>query len=87
MKKSILTLLAALPLYAHSQAASSPSLGPGLFLIAFFLLFVFAGFMVLRQVVLWYWKVDKAIKNQDEQTILLKAIYNSIEENNRLTKA
>ncbi|RWU10224.1 hypothetical protein [Pedobacter chitinilyticus] len=87
MKKSILTFLAVLPFYAYSQAASYPSLGPGLFLIVFFLLLVFASFMVLRQVILWYWKVDKAIKNQDEQTIPLKAIYNSIEKNNRLTKA
>ncbi|MBE5322139.1 hypothetical protein IM793_23500 [Pedobacter sp. MR2016-19] len=89
MKKSILTLLALLPLISFGQAYAEPSGTPlGAFLMFLLGLAVFLIiFLALRQVVLWYWKVETLLKNQNEQTRILTSIYNSIEENNRLTQS
>ncbi|KQC00383.1 hypothetical protein AQF98_12925 [Pedobacter sp. Hv1] len=89
MKKTNLTLLALLPLLAFGQAYAEPNtLRAGdIVLFLFGLGICIAVFLVLRQLFLWYWKVEVVIKKQDEQIQLLKSIYNSIEENNRLTQS
>ncbi|TWJ02374.1 hypothetical protein JN11_01346 [Mucilaginibacter frigoritolerans] len=53
------------------QAASSEIVG---YLISavFIILFLFAVFLVTRVLVLWYWKVDVIVRNQEEQTALIK---------------
>ncbi len=69
MKKLTTIFLATTPALGFSQVyTDSPGSSAGgivMFLIglAFFLLI----FLVLRQVVLWYWKIDTIIKNQQEQ--------------------
>lgn len=87
MKKSILTSLLISPLICFGQAY--PDSGSGLGGIIGLIVglgICLAIFLVLRQFVLWYWKVETIIANQQEQTKALQAIYNSIEEQNRLLK-
>lgn len=94
MKKSILTLnLVLLSFITFGQAAgegyrysnNSPGIG-AFFTIGFALLFFVLLFLVFRQVMLWYWKVDKIVKNQEEQNNLLRGIYNTLQENSQKDK-
>lgn len=88
MKKSILTLASILPLFAFGRDAVAENSSPFggmvgvIFVIGVFIIIFFA----LRQVMLWYWKVEIILRKQNEQTILLRSIHKSLEENNRLTK-
>lgn len=36
-------------------------------------------FFVLRSVLLWYWKVDRIVENQERQIELLTAIYKRLD--------
>lgn len=66
MKKISFTFLASLPLLANAQSELGSNFGGligGLFVIGFAVLL----FIVFRQIVLWYWKVDLIIKNQEIQ--------------------
>ena len=89
MKKAILTLLALLPLLAFGQSYADTGNSTAGSIVVFLIGIgiCIAVFLVLRQLFLWYWKVEVIIKKQDEQTQLLRSIYNSIEENNRLTQS
>ncbi|MEJ5993443.1 hypothetical protein WG904_03355 [Pedobacter sp. Du54] len=89
MKRIILTLLALLPLVSFGQAYSEPGNSTAGSIVVFLIGIgiCIAIFLVLRQLFLWYWKVEVIIKKQDEQTQLLRSIYNSLEENNRLTQS
>jgi len=42
-------------------------------LLAFLLVVaIFLGiFLIIRSIMLWYWKIDVIVKNQEEQTMLL----------------
>lgn len=85
MKKILLTLTALFPLLVFGQAyATDSSTASNIFLFFIGIGICVVIFLVLRQLFLWYWKVDVIIKKQDEQTQLLRGIYNSLEENNRL---
>lgn len=44
-------------------------------------------FLALRQIVLWYWKVEIIIQNQQEQTKGIQSIYNLLDENARYSKS
>ncbi|MES2653496.1 MAG: hypothetical protein V4663_17295 [Bacteroidota bacterium] len=89
MKKSSLTSLLSMPLlvFGQSYPEYDSSMLSGIILFLFGLGIFIIIFLVLRQLMLWYWKVEVVLKKQDEQTQLLKSIYNSIEENNRLTQS
>lgn len=89
MKRTLLTILAVLPLLAFGQSYTddnNAALG-SVFVFLIALGISIAIFLILRQVLLWYWKVELALQKQDEQIHLLRSIYNSLEENNRLTKS
>lgn len=89
MKRTILALISLLPLASFAQAytgANDSGIGTSVVGILLGIGICVVIFMVLRQVFFWYWKVEVIIK-QDEQIQLLKGIYNSIEENNRLTQS
>jgi hypothetical protein len=90
MKRTIFTVISLLPLASFGQAyagANDSGIGTSVVGILLGIGICIVIFMVLRQVFLWYWKVEVLIKKQDEQIQLLKGIYNSIEENNRLTQS
>ena len=65
MKKILLLLLSAVPIAAFAQSGETPgaSIIGGIFIIAICIGLFFA----FRGIVLWYWKVDTILKNQEEQ--------------------
>jgi hypothetical protein len=65
MKKTLTTVSVFIPLMGYSQSSANATGGllTGLFIIGISVLVFFA----LRQVMLWYWKVEKVLKNQEEQ--------------------
>ncbi len=70
------------------QAAAGSSLGDNLLVtsiiaIAFFILV----FFLVRSILLWYWKVDVIVKNQETQTDLLQRQNTLIQEQTNLLKA
>lgn len=89
IKRTLLTILTLSPLFTFAQAyaADSNTAIGGLILFLIALGISIGIFLLLRQVLLWYWKVELALQKQDEQIQLLRNIYNSLEENNRLTKS
>jgi len=69
MKKSILTLIAVMPLLALGQAYNSPSTSSGLppiVTILFGFGICLVVFLVLREVMMWYWKINKIIETQEK---------------------
>lgn len=89
MKRTLFTSIALLPLFTFAQSYAddnSTAIG-GLILFLIALGISIGIFLLLRQVLLWYWKVELALQKQDEQIHLLRSIYNSLEENNRLTRS
>jgi len=36
-------------------------------------------FLIIRQLVLWYWKINKIVSNQEEQKVLLERIVKQLE--------
>ena len=75
MKKIIITLAAMLPLAAYAQAApASSDSGWGLITILLVVVLIVAVFLLCREIVCWYWKINKSIANQEEIIRLLKKI-------------
>lgn len=76
MKKHLTSLLLVLPGTVFAQ--SSSGVGEA---IAFIFVFAIAVglFLLFRGVVLWYWKVNDIVKNQEETNRLLKSIARSLE--------
>lgn len=89
MKRTILTILTLSPFFAFGQAyaESSNSVFGNVTIFLIGLGISIAIFFILRQLFLWYWKVEVIIKKQDEQINLLRGIYNSLEQNNKLTQS
>jgi len=48
------------------------SLTSGLGVLIIFLLITLGLFFLLRSIMLWYWKIDTIVKNQEEQKSLMK---------------
>ena len=87
MKKSILTLITTLPLFSFGQTAGNSNYDISGFVgLIIGIIVCLVIFLALRQLVLWYWKVETIITNQSKQIKMLESIYNSIEENNRLAQ-
>ena len=40
-------------------------------------LFVILIFVVLRELVMWYWKINEIVKNQEKTNLLLKKYFDS----------
>lgn len=45
-----------------------------------YVIFIVAVFLICREIVCWYWKINKSIKNQEEIIRLLKKIAGEPEE-------
>jgi cell division protein FtsB len=77
MKNSILIALLISPLFSNAQTGGDI---PGmLMVVAVVLGMVTLIFLALRQVLLWYWKVDQIVYNQQKANALM-------ERNNKLLK-
>lgn len=86
MKKSILTTLTLLPLGLMAQSSSYGGESSGIVELLIALGIFVLIFLALRQVVLWYWKIETLIANQHEQTRALQAIYNLLDEDIKLRR-
>ncbi|WP_300697498.1 hypothetical protein [uncultured Bacteroides sp.] len=73
MKKITLSLLALLPMSLFAQAPAISS-GSDYGYLLFTLLIGVLIFIVCRELLCWYWKINKMIANQDEIIRLLKKI-------------
>ena len=68
MKKLILVILALFtPGLLFAQADSNSSMLPTLFTALFVFGFCLVIFLIIRSLVLWYWKVYVIIENQEKQ--------------------
>ena len=73
MKKTLFLLAALMPCAAFAQAPSYNS-GPS-FIYFIIAIAILAGiFLLCRELLCWYWKVNKMVENQEEIIKLLKEI-------------
>lgn len=87
MKKALLIFLNIIPcsIYAQAGRFNSGIIGNVAYLL--FVIAIFVGiFLLLRSIVLWYWKVDEVIKNQQESNKLLETIAAKLEDINSTLK-
>ncbi|WP_152439724.1 hypothetical protein [Arcticibacter svalbardensis] len=84
MKKSITFLFATLPVMAFAQDGGYTA-GPVIGILIGLALCV-GLFLVLRSLMLWYWKIDSIVRNQEMTNEILKSISKSIEEGNKINK-
>jgi hypothetical protein len=73
MKKILFLISAILPTLLFAQAPASSS-GNGIMSLLVLLLVCILIFLVCREIVCWYWKINKMVSNQEEIIRLLKKI-------------
>ena len=73
MKKTLLSIMAILPMSLFAQAPSGDS-GSSFMNIIIAIIILVIIFLVCREIVCWYWKINKTISNQEEIIRLLKKI-------------
>lgn len=78
--RKILTLLTLLPLLANAQAANDGFNFGSLTGVFVGIGVVLLIFLVFRQLVLWYWKIDKIVAYQEQNIIALQSVYNTQKE-------
>lgn len=78
MKKILLLLILALPTLAYAQAPTDSSSDefPTVLIWLFVLIVVF---IICRELICWYYKINKMVSNQDEIIRLFKKIANEHE--------
>ncbi|PWS28567.1 hypothetical protein DHW03_01555 [Pedobacter yonginense] len=76
--KKILSFIAMIPLFAQAQDTEGFRTGSfiGVLLATGFMILLF---LALRQLVLWYWKIDKIVAYQEQNITALQAIYDAQE--------
>lgn len=72
MKKQLLTLALVAPLTLKAQAAVERTDFGSIFAFLFAVGICILIFLALRQIMLWYWKVDTIIQNQEKQIELME---------------
>lgn len=72
MKKILLSVFVLIPVIANAQAYHDNSSGFGDFLIMLIVAIVI--FILCRELICWYYKINKSISNQEEIINLLKDI-------------
>lgn len=76
MKKITSTFLALMPMALCAQSPISHSSNDGFGYVLMILLIFFIVFIICRELICWYYKINKMVKNQDEVIRLLKKIAN-----------
>jgi len=84
MKKSVTFLFATFPVIAFAQDGGYTA-GPIIGILIGLALCV-GLFLALRSLMLWYWKIDTIVKNQEMTNEILKAISKSIQQGNKINK-
>ena len=77
MKKILALSLSAMPLAAFAQYQKD-SASPFLPLLIY-LIFIIAIFLICREIVCWYWKINQSIKNQERIIELLEKINKNLQ--------
>lgn len=75
MKKITSTLFAIMPMALFAQAPATDS-GDGFGTILMILLICIIVFIICRELICWYYKINKMVSNQEEIIRLLKKIAN-----------
>lgn len=73
---ALLLPTAAMAQYYHESEDTVSSV----VLFVLYVIFIVAVFLICREIVCWYWKINKSIKNQEEIIRLLKKIAGEPEE-------
>lgn len=85
MKKTISVLLSILPLYSYAQSMA-PSNSTNFTSILIYIIIIVIVFLLIRELVCWYYKINLMVKNQSEIIRLLTKIANKNDsENNEVT--
>lgn len=84
MKKLLLPLLLSIPTFLFAQTSEDTAGIIGVFLG----LAIFVGlFFLFRGIMLWYWRVNDVVKNQEETNQLLRDVVKNLESKKKdLTK-
>lgn len=75
MRKTL--FISALLIPASAMAAGEV---PPFVLFVLYIVLIVAVFLICREIVCWYWKINKSISNQEEIIRLLKKIANEPED-------
>ena len=87
MKKLLTLLVLTTPFTTYAQASASGDV-PGIFSLLLGIGILILVFLAFRSIMLWYWKVDSIIKNQEKLNELLEELakkqdkHNNYMENN-----
>ena len=79
MKKTLL-LAAVMPCAAFAQVPMGTNYGPSFITIILSILIMVGLFLLFREVLCWYWKVNKMVQNQEEIIRLLNVIASKMQE-------
>jgi hypothetical protein len=66
--------------------ASGSGFGPAVIAFIVIIIVSIIVFLALRQFVLWYWKVDKIIQNQEMQNSLLEQLVWRLKERDEVSR-
>lgn len=82
MKKTLFLLAALMPCAAFAQSVpmGGYSSGPSYLSFFIFLLILIGLFFLCREILCWYWKVNKMVQNQEEIIRLLNVIASKMQE-------
>ncbi len=76
MKFFFVSILMLIPLSVFAQAPAKSDSGMGFLTIIVTLIVIVGIFLLCRELVCWYWKINKTISNQEEIIRLLRKIAN-----------
>ena len=76
MKKLFASLLMIFPITVLAQPAASSGSGTVFLNLIVYLAIIVGIFLLCRELVCWYWKINKTISNQEEIIRLLRKIAN-----------
>lgn len=80
MKKTLFLLAALMPCAAFAQVPMGYGSGPSYLSFFIFLLILIGLFFLCREILCWYWKVNKMVQNQEEIIRLLNVIASKMQE-------
>jgi len=76
MKKLFVSILIISPIAVSAQPAASSGSGTVFLNLIVYLAIIVGIFLLCRELICWYWKINKTISNQEEIIRLLRKIAN-----------
>ena len=78
--KLTFTLLLLLPVVTYAQQGNFANTSGGFIGLIIGLVIFLLIFLALRQIMLWYWKINTLVAYQEQQITALQALYNNQEQ-------